>query len=228
MAIPASSIQIRRSLVPLALLREGALKISRGEFRTRLSLTNNDEFADTFNSMSAQLDKQFYAVKEMGQLVQQLLQVQSRDAVLDTAMSRFRRMVSCEWLAISLFSKNLPQTAHTVTNRHAHELPSGTRTLNTVFTEQDLNTLLAIDQHLQLPKASPFKALLPAMEDEGAEYFFLLPIFITHQLGGLLTIGHRQLPSGLKDLLIRARQIADEIAVALDNIRLIDELHSLN
>jgi putative nucleotidyltransferase with HDIG domain len=229
--ILASSIQIRRSLVPLALLREGALKISRGEFSTQLSLTSNDEFADladTFNGMSAQLDKQFCAVKEMGQLAQQLLQVQSRDAVLDTVMSRFRRVVPCEWLAISLFSKHLPQTAHTVTNRHAHEVLSGTRTLNTVFTEQDLSSLLAIDQHLQLPKASPFKALLPAMQDEGAEHFFLLPIFITHQLGGLLTIGNRQLPSGLKDDLIRARQIADEIAVAPDNIRLVDELQSLN
>ncbi|MEZ4483852.1 MAG: HD domain-containing protein [Syntrophotaleaceae bacterium] len=229
--IVASSVQVRRSLVPLAQLREGALTISRGKFNTRLSLTSDDEFAelaDTFNNMSAQLEKQFCSVKEMGQLAQQLLHDHSREAILNTAMDRFRRVVPCEWLAISLFTDELPRTAQTIANRHAHEVLSSTRSFSTEFAEQDLKTLQGIDQHLQLHKDSPFESLLPTMADEGAEHFFLLPIFIKQQLGGLLTLGHRQLPSDLQDDLIRARQITDEIAVALDNIRLIDELQCLN
>ena len=66
------------------------------------------------------------------------------------------------------------------------------------------------------------------MTGEGAGEFFLLPIFVKERFLGILILGYRRAPERIREGLVRSRQIADEIAIALDNVRLIDELHWLN
>lgn len=229
--ILASSIQIRRSLVPLALLREGAQKISRGDFNSRLSLPCNDEFADlaeTFNDMSNQLQHQFCTVKEMSHLVQNILQAYDLDKILDTVLTNFRKIIACEWLSICLMNNNSRHTGRMVSNRYSHKILSPTKTSVVVFSEPELTALESAGDSLRIPTDNVFAKTLTPMIKQGAEDFVLLPIRIKSRLVGLLTLGFRQPQASIDDDLIRARQIADEIAVALDNIRLINELQSLN
>jgi signal transduction histidine kinase/CheY-like chemotaxis protein len=57
-----SSVQIRRSLVPLLKLREGTRRIHRGEFDSRIEIDSGDEFeelAHSFNTMAEHLGTQF-------------------------------------------------------------------------------------------------------------------------------------------------------------------------
>lgn len=134
----------------------------------------------------------------------------------------------CEWLTICLMDKNSRQTGRAASNRYAHNILSPAKTTAAIFSEPDLTTLESAGDSLQVTADSVFSTALSSMTKEGAENFILLPIRIKARLGGLLTLGFRQSPAPIDDDLIRARQIADEIAVALDNIRLIKELQSLN
>jgi signal transduction histidine kinase/CheY-like chemotaxis protein len=57
--------QIRRSLTPLAQLKEGARRLAMGDLDTRVEVTTRDEFADVataFNDMASQLGRQFHAL----------------------------------------------------------------------------------------------------------------------------------------------------------------------
>lgn len=60
-----SGRQIRRSLTPLARLKEGAQRLAMGDLDTRVEVTTRDEFADVaaaFNNMASQLGRQFHTL----------------------------------------------------------------------------------------------------------------------------------------------------------------------
>jgi signal transduction histidine kinase/ActR/RegA family two-component response regulator len=60
-----SGQQIRRSLTPLAQLKEGARRLALGDLETRVAVTSRDEFADVargFNEMASQLGRQFHTL----------------------------------------------------------------------------------------------------------------------------------------------------------------------
>ncbi|HEX9748603.1 MAG TPA: ATP-binding protein [Methylomirabilota bacterium] len=60
-----SGQQIRRSLTPLARLKEGARRLAMGDLDTRVEVATRDEFADVataFNHMAEQLGRQFHTL----------------------------------------------------------------------------------------------------------------------------------------------------------------------
>jgi signal transduction histidine kinase/ActR/RegA family two-component response regulator len=60
-----SGRQIRRSLTPLAELKEGARRLAMGDLGTRVEVASRDEFAEVataFNNMAAQLGRQFHTL----------------------------------------------------------------------------------------------------------------------------------------------------------------------
>jgi putative nucleotidyltransferase with HDIG domain len=60
--------QIRLNLIPLGKLQEGTRRIADGDFHSRVTVESRDEFDDlarSFNSMAAQIEKQFKDLKEL-------------------------------------------------------------------------------------------------------------------------------------------------------------------
>ena len=67
--------QVRRSMVPLARLREGTQRLGRGDFDGRVEIRSGDEFeelAGSFNTMADQLKKQFEANANLLQALDRL------------------------------------------------------------------------------------------------------------------------------------------------------------
>lgn len=226
-----SSVLIRRSLVPLSILKDGARRLSRGDFDSRVEIASGDEFEDlavSFNDMSAQLGHQFTTLSEMSKLVQRILVAHDRDAIIDAIMSRFRNSVSCEWLGISLADGNSAFQILTTYNNGSDGVPAETVRFETLLSGEELETLLAAAESLHVRAEQGFTDLLAPMTGEGAGEFFLLPIFIKNRFLGILILGYRRAPELIREELVRSRQIADEIAISLDNVRLIDELNGLN
>ncbi|MHA1739289.1 MAG: ATP-binding protein [Candidatus Heimdallarchaeota archaeon] len=55
-----SIVQIRKSLVPIELLKQGAQKVARGDFKSHISINSGDEFeelGESFNKMSKELEE---------------------------------------------------------------------------------------------------------------------------------------------------------------------------
>lgn len=227
----ASSVVIRRSLVPLSILKEGAQRLSRGNFDSRVEIASSDEFEDlaiSFNDMSAQLGQQFTSLSEMGSLVQRILAAHDRETIIDAIMSRFRNSICCEWLGISLAEGNSTSRFLTSYNKGSEGVPGETLQFETLLSGEEIGTLRTAAESLHVMASHGFTTLLEPLADEGAGEFFLLPIYIKERFLGILILGYRHAPERIREDLVRSRQIADEIAIALDNVRLIDELNWLN
>jgi PAS domain S-box-containing protein len=90
MVVILSMVYIRRSLIPLAKLKEGTHRIAKSDFSSPVSITSGDEFeelADSFNTMTGQLNRQFKAlttVAEIGNATTTILDIAN---LLNTEMS---------------------------------------------------------------------------------------------------------------------------------------------
>ncbi|MBW8004152.1 MAG: HD domain-containing protein, partial [candidate division NC10 bacterium] len=69
---------------------------------------------------------------------------------------------------------------------------------------------------------------LAPLARRAARSFLVLPIFLKEKLSGTITLGHLDPPDYSQDDLVQARQLADQMAVALSNARLLEELDQLN
>lgn len=226
-----SSVLIRRSLVPLSILKDGAQRISEGDFDSRVEISSGDEFEDlalSFNDMTAQLGRQFASLSEMGMLVQRILEARDQEAIIDAVMSGFRNSVSCEWFGISLTDGNSAFQILTAYNNDSDGVPTDPVRFETLLSKVEYGALRTAADSLHIKAAQGFTSLLAPMTSEGAGEFFLLPIFVKERFLGILILGYRFAPERIWEGLVRSRQIADEIAIALDNVRLIDELNWLN
>jgi putative nucleotidyltransferase with HDIG domain len=226
-----SSIMIRRNLVPLATLRKGTQQLSQGDLSARVTLCSGDEFeelADTFNGMAEHLQRQFSAIRETGRVIQLFLAAHNRAAIVKAALSVRDTAVPCDALALSLIVPDIVDTA--VTYRDSGSDPAGGQPSEavTTFAPNELLMLAGNSGYLHVIDDGRFSALLQPMIEEGMREFFLFPFQRQDSLAGILTIGYRGVESPVQENLIHARKITDVIGVALDNVRLIEELNQLN
>lgn len=226
-----SSVLVRRSLVPLSILKDGASRLSRGDFDARVEIGSGDEFEElavSFNDMSQQLGVQFARQKNMGLLVQSVLEAHDRETVTAAVMSHFRASVPCEWLAISMADGNGSLRVMTRYNRGRDGALDDGRRFETTLSQEEFASLNGAEEYLRVWPGQGFPALLAPMAAEGAREFYLLPIFIKDRFLGILILGYGDVSDAVREELPYARHVANEIAISLDNVRLIDELHWLN
>lgn len=226
-----SSVLIRRSLVPLSILKDGAQNLSKGNFDTRVEITSGDEFEDlaaSFNDMSEQLGDQFTRLSDMGKLVQKILETRDKDTIIKEVIFHYCNIASYEWIGISLTDVNAACLIQTSYCNCSDGISTKTAQFEVLLSEEESNTLRIATEGLHVRSTQGFISLLAPMVNEGACEFLLQPIHIKDKLLGVFLLGYRQEPKQIRDEVVRSRQVADEIAIALDNIRLIDELNWLN
>jgi HD-GYP domain-containing protein (c-di-GMP phosphodiesterase class II) len=81
---------------------------------------------------------------------------------------------------------------------------------------------LLVDSNKEFP---PYLASLAELE---AELFLALPMFVAEKLSGLIVLGYLDPTQANEEDAVQARQLADQVAVAISNARLIEELDELN
>ncbi|TWJ32827.1 HD domain-containing phosphohydrolase [Geobacter argillaceus] len=226
-----SSIQIRRSLIPLSILREGAQKISDGDLTTQVTISSGDEFEDlasSFNAMSIKLGRNFNSLDRMGKIVRSMLGSNCQESIVKAVMPELREIILCDSMGLSLMDTEIIDIAVTIYDSPTSPFSSASKRHVTVFTSNDLEILQTAAESILVHEHDNFSSLLAPLTTEGATKFLLLPIFIKNRVAGVLTLGYRQLPVDTHEVLIQSRQVADQIAVALENIFLIEDLDRLN
>jgi len=226
-----SSLLIRQSLVPLSILRDGARRLSAGDFETRVKISSGDEFEElsvSFNNMSEQLGKQFNRLGEMGVLVAKILETHDRNTIVSAVMSRFRYTVPCEWLAIAIAGGHTPEFLNVFHNSASDVESEKISCFQLQLSEEEFKKLTDGSQHIYVEQCMEFKLLLEPMAAVVGNVFYLMPILLKERLMGVLVIGYHYVPELITDDLTYSRQVANELAIALENVRLIEELNLLN
>jgi len=220
--------QIRRSLVPLEKLQEGTTRVAQRDFETRVTVTSGDEFEDlakSFNVMAGQLGRQFYALSTIAEIDQAILGTLDTGKIVDTLLTRMRDVFRCDGVAVTLLDAKDPLAART----HVGDGASGERSVieGVQLSPEEIARLRASPESLVITDGN-LPAYLDPLAARGITSFLVLPIFLKERLSGIIALGHRTgaVPSG--DDVNQARQLADQVAVALSNARLVEELADLN
>lgn len=192
-------------------------------------MKSKDEFedlADSFNLMSGQLDRHFEAVTTRSKIDRAILSSLSVKKIVNTALKRMYLFFSCDSISINIVMDKKPTTYH------GYILTD----ISVRKTQEEFFNMTLEDQHMlmenksclmvDLTKESPSYLARAAVENMAS--FLVLPIFFDGALKGLVALGFKHSKNHSQDDLNQARQIADQVAVALSNSSLVDALKKLN
>ena len=225
-----SSVFIRRSLVPLQRLKEGTRRLGRGDFSQAVEVDSADEFAElaqSFNAMATELDSQFYTLNELGQTTRAILVALDREKLVQAVLTRLPHIVRCDSLGLTLAEGQQGQFS-TFIAAATREKTAAKEKHTCRLETTEIQTLGEIEDAFFTESADVLPNLLRPLARKGIHSFFVLPIHQNGGIQGALLLGYRTAPHLSREDRVRARAIADQITIALANIRLIEELADLN
>ncbi|HEU5169220.1 MAG TPA: EAL domain-containing protein [Gemmatimonadales bacterium] len=222
-----SMSQIRRSLMPLEELQEGTRRIALRDFDTRVAVTSHDEFAElaeSFNSMATRLGRQFRALDTAADIDRAVLSATDATTIVRAVLARLPDVYPCAGACITLFPADRGGAGPSwVRSFGAAGVPELRRV---EFAPGELRALAALPEVLELGDGDPLPACVRPLAELGLRSFVVLPLAYQQQLAGVLVLGAAD-ASRTPDDLLHARRLADQVAVALSNARMIDQVRTL-
>ena len=220
---------IRKSLVPLELLKKGTRRIAMKNFESQVNITSGDEFEELamdFNEMAAELNRQFKTLDTRAEIDRAILSSMDAGVIVSTIIHGIYDWFACDSIAISLMDSEQEDTARVYYNLYDQGKELSETSVE--FSSYDLETFNAHHELLIVDAdRNQLSFLLPLIE-LGNESFLILPIFVKERLKAAIIIGRIQTKAFNIEEILQARQMADQVAVALSNATLIEELASLN
>jgi putative nucleotidyltransferase with HDIG domain len=221
--------QIRRNLIPLEKLQEGTKRIAVRDFSSRVNVSSGDEFqelAESFNSMAGRLDKQFNALITMNEIDRSILSALDTRKIVDTVLNRLRELFPCDCVAVALLDS---RSADGGLMHIQYGQAEGEKWLVPIrVTTDDVQRLYDNPEQLLLHPTGEYPEYLSPLVELELELFLALPMFVSQRLCGIIVLGYLDPEELNEDDAIQARQLADQVAVAISNARLIEELDELN
>lgn len=224
-----STISIRKSMIPLEKLKEGALRVACRDFDTRITVNSGDEFevlAETFNKSAAALGRQFHAMETMSEIDRAILSSLSINHIIDTAIKRMYAFFSCDAVSLGLIQPKQPNVMHSF-NYCVHKLDRVFEEFLTVGTE-DLQRISNQSDVFMLNVKNPPSSFLPRDILQEIKYFLVLPLYLDNKFTGIICLGHKEAHSYSDDDLSDAKRLSNQVEVALSNAHLVEKLELLN
>jgi HAMP domain-containing protein len=221
-ALYLSNVQIRTSMDPLERLQEGTQRIAARDFDSRVHVESRDEFQDlatSFNAMANRLGRQFNALTTINEIDRAVLSALDTDVIVDTVLARARGVIECDGVALSLARSDGAAPQWTLFATAANG--SGRAVKNVQLSDDEVGELAKHREFMFLgPERRPSYLDVPVFRDGGIRSFLVLPIFLKQKLAGAITLGYTHDPPVGEEDVVQARQLADQVAVALSNARL--------
>ena len=220
--------QIRRSLVPLENLQEGTRRIAEKDFDSRVSVDSGDEFqelAESFNGMAGELGRQFHTLATMSEIDRAILSVFDTQQIVNTLLTRMPDVLPCRSVSLTIIDTKGSNRAETYSKSCD---PEGETVVETVeLDRRELGDLRDNPESLWIRGTPPPHYIPPSMRLR-AESWQVFPIFFKERLAGIITLGDADATAHGQEDLRRARQLVDQVAVALSNAHLVEQLDELN
>jgi len=220
---------IRRSLVPLDRLAEGTERVAAKDFSTRVEVSSGDEFEDlatAFNDMSDHLRRQFKALATNAAMHRTILSSLDTATIIDTAVAGTVEAMNCDLACIALRAAGDADDL-SVSCAARGTTPSG-RALTARLSPWDLEMLSRERGSVVLSDdggASGLRSSLPSCGDPATVVAF--PIRLSGRLAAVLCIARYSGPVFSEEELTQARQLTDQVELAISNSSLVEELRSL-
>ena len=220
--------QIRRSLQPLAELQRGTRRIAERDFAHRVQVNSGDELeelAGSFNQMSTRLARQFGALKAAAEIDRAVLSSVDAGAIAQAVVDRVPEICPCEGISITLLAERDGTDATTwrsaADGTERHQEPARLEIQDLRLARQHPDRLVYRDGMPPLPAfLSHFK------RDGNGSAVDTFPLRYGGELLGLVALRRKE-GETTEDDFVQVRRIADQVAVALSNARMVDQVRFL-
>jgi len=146
--------------------------------------------------------------------------------IVETVIHRMYDWFTCDFAAISLIDSEQNNTAQSYFSYYNQKNELCEQSLE--FSTYGLEVLHANPEYLIIhADENPLPYLSPFVKS-GIKSFLVLPVFLNKKLSAVITIGRLQVNVYREEDITQARQMTDQVAVALSNASLIKELEQLN
>jgi diguanylate cyclase (GGDEF)-like protein len=223
-----SVTQIRYSLTPLAQLQEGTRRIAQRDFDSRVTVTSGDEFADladAFNAMATRLGKQFKALATAADIDRAVLSATEAASIVRAVLARIGDVYPCAAASVILLPESRTSPAVGWVQSYAPGAPAMPR--RTDLPVAEAWQVAALPEVLELGPGERQPAYLQPLGALGLDSFIVLPLTSQQRCSGLLALGVVSGTERSGDDLLQARRLADQVAVALSNARMLDQVRTL-
>jgi len=224
-----STIQIRRSMIPLEKLREGTRRIAMQDFGSQVTIRSGDEFeelAASFNAMASRLGKQFHILTMMGEIDRAILSSLDTERIIGVVLSRMRDVFPCDIVSVTLLDYDTKMKGRTYIDNGKGDQK---RTMETFPPSREEMQILNDHSEGLLVQSDGTPNYLAPLFRSGIKTCLVLPIILKQKLSGFVSLGWQLASHGYgEDDVDRARQLGNQIGVALSNARLLKELNELN
>ncbi len=216
---------IRRNLQPLHVLKQGTEQVAGKDLSVRLDIQSGDEFEElgnSFNSMTQQLRKQFHTLATIDEIDRAILSSLNLAKVIDTSLM----------MILNFFEADIVILARPVESLAAkmkmHILELGEDPVIDVVTVHERAKQQIFDrQPYSCVDHADFPEFMRNGRASGYSRFVCLPLVYEKQFQSLLMIGYAKEHVHEEEELKLARQLADQVTIALSNAKLVTDLENL-
>ncbi len=223
-----SSFAIRRSLVPLDRLTEATQRIADRDFSTRVDVSSGDEFddlADAFNTMSDRLQRQFKTLATNAEIHRAILSTIDTTSIVETATAGALDTIDCDLVSVGVRrAGDAEEVALFCAVKGNVETVSD---LTSGLSTWDVDTLSSGQESVVLSDDGGESELLASLPSSTGSIVVAFPVMLGSRLAAVLCIGRIGRRAFSDEEVAQGRELADQVAVALSNSGLIEQLKAL-
>ncbi len=224
-----SIVNIRKNLVPIGALKDGARRIAHRDFSQPVRVSSHDEFEDlavAFNKMATALSHKFKTLSAKAEIDRAVLSTLDPDEIIRATITRIADCVACR-----VYGINLIEASASGSNRALYRFQFKRQKILTekvTLTQHDRRLLAEHPDFMIVQADDPRPPYLPPDPNLNPHNLLILPVWVKETLTAILWLAGSQSEQFTTEDITLARQLADQVAVALSNSSLIAELQEMN
>ena len=212
-----SSVQMRRSLVPLSKLTQGVKNIIAGDYTKKVEIDSHNEFetlANTFNDMSHRINEQFIKINTLAKIDRLMLSTPDSEYIVEVLIEYIPTVIPCNHVSIFILEAESKHNGIMFYNTDKSFM--NIEKTNLILEEQEYDALLDVDGIIEKTASAKESYLDPLVKLKNKS-FLVYPIQNKKALLGVIIIGLFADTYDLNKYNDNLPELADRAAVALTN-----------
>lgn len=218
---------IRKRLTPLDVLKSRTQQIAEKDFTSEVEVNSGDEFeelADSFNIMSRQLHSQFSALETIDKIDRAILSSLKLPEIINTTLPMIYDFFSCDLVMLGrlLDGSDKDLKGHIFKGTYSEPIIKHL-SINSWYKEK----IFEKSDPISIQNNSDRTDYFSDLRLEKYSVVLSAKLNTNNITKGILLLAHKNVQSYDEDKLKQVRQLADQVAIALSNSGLVDDLEKL-
>jgi len=217
LALLLSSVQIRRTMIPLEKLIHGTSQLGRRDFSAQVEISSGDEFqtlATSFNAMAKRLGRQFDVMTTLSSIDRAILYELDIDRLMEEVLLSLRSMYGLECAGIVVIDRESHDRVRLFSITSDRKRPMSKHTH--AGTDSRDMLLANTDGYWATPEEIGWRGAA-CKSTSNAQHLFSFPFGSKSGPGGQLMLGFENRAELDEDDIGYIREFADRIGVALSS-----------